>query len=118
MKIKIVRVSEKEKQEFIKEYSKKPEYTEESCSNLLKEIDNQSMFIIRQVKNAYTWDDIEDMVSFSNIIKTYNTEDDECDLSFDEINLLKKVFKGSVKEKKINGMALEKYTQIYETFKG
>ena len=67
-KIKIVRITKQETDELTKQWNsqKDPDITLEE---LLESNNNQTLNILRQIKNVCEWDDIEDMVNYVGLIK-------------------------------------------------
>ena len=121
--IEIIKLSLEEKEELTKAHfaRAKPETTLE---DLLDSNKNQTVCVLRQLKNIYEWKDIEKMVDFVSLIKKLNTlEDIEVpeqtfiEVNDDEYKLAVEVFKGSVKTGKVLGTGAEKISQIYQSFK-
>ena len=116
-KIKIVRITKEERDELTKQWEsqKDPDITLEE---LLESNDNQTLNILRQIKNVVEWDDIEDMVNYVSIIKKSSEAKEYLELDNDDYKLVMDVFSRAAKSKKIAGCGMEKLIQIYEQFKG
>lgn len=115
--VKVSYITEKEENEVRTEYNRevakgvKPEQT---LDELLKVIRNQTLVVMRQVKNAVEWKDIEKMVKFVRVLEncdkakgaTFKLEDDEHKVAIE-------VFKDAVATGKISGYGLEKFVGVY-----
>lgn len=112
MILKIVRITEQEKKDFIKEYQAKfPEATDLDAQ--LESIDNQTLVTLRSIKNNLQWKDIEESFDFVAILKKIETAStDEIEISREEQKLLIAKFK-EIFEAGVQGYAIEKFQQIY-----
>ena len=115
-KIKIVRITKQETDELTKQWNsqKDPDITLEE----LLESNNQTLNILRQIKNVVEWDDIEDMVNYVGLIKKSSEAKEYLELDNDDYKLVMDVFSRAAKSKKIAGFGMEKLIQVYEQFKG
>ena len=116
-KIKVVRITKEERDELTKQWNsqKDPDITLEE---LLESNDNQTLNILRQIKNVVEWDDIEDMVNYVGLIKKSSEAKEYLELDNDDYKLVMDVFSRAAKSKKIAGFGMEKLIQVYEQFKG
>lgn len=116
-KVKVVKITKQEKEALINGYNldNNPSFTLEE---LLKTNENQTLSILRQIKNIYEWKDIEDMVNYVDVIKKFenNQKDSSIDIENNEHKLVIKVFKEAVKSGKVNGHGAEKLAEVYNEF--
>jgi hypothetical protein len=96
--------------------NQEPPLSEIDIEKRIKEIENQTLLVLREVKNAYEWDDIEDMVRYVDILKKIE-KSFVVTLEGKEVDLLRKIFQKSVEKKRIKGIGLEKFIDVYKTFK-
>lgn len=116
MEIKVVKISEGEIN-AIQEIAISENKTQDQINSILDSNINQTLMVLRSIKSIYEWDDIEDMVNYVSILKKIDVKSDVVELDQSEVDLVIKVMKKSAESKKINGMALEKFVEVYETFK-
>lgn len=116
MKIKLVKISEGEIN-AIRDIALRENKTESQINEILDANVNQTLMVLRSIKSIYEWDDIEDMVNYVAILKKVDSKSNAVDLEDNEIDLINKVMRKSVETKKISGMALEKFVEVYETFR-
>lgn len=114
MEIKLVKITDDERAELKAIYESKKET---NIEDKIAKIENQTLLVLREVKNANKWTDIEEMVDFVQIIKKANTTGDSFILTNSEYDLLLKVFKAVAEDGKIEGFGLEKFVEIYSTIK-
>ena len=121
--VEIIKLSLEEKEELTKSHfaREKPETTLE---DLLDSNQNQTVCVLRQLKNIFEWGDIEKMVDFVSLIKKLDSIElidvpttIVTEINDDEYKLVIEVFKGAVKTGKILGTGAEKVSQIYSSFK-
>jgi len=114
-KIEVIKLSDIEKRELEASYNmdKDPSV---SLEDLIKSNENQSLSVLRQIKNIYEWDDIEDMVNYVSVINEFEKSSTFVELEDSNVDLVIKVFKSAVSSKKVKGIALEKVVQIYKEF--
>ncbi len=98
-KVKVVRITKEETDELTKQWEsqKDPGITLEE---LLESNDNQTLNILRQIKNVVEWDDIEDMVNYVSIIKKSSEAKEYLELDNDDYKLVMDVFSRAAKSKK------------------
>jgi hypothetical protein len=114
--VKIVKIT----QEELEELTKSHDGDLDSLEKLIEENTNQTLSILRQIKNIYEWKDIEEMVDYVKIIKRADSvkiDQIKMELDNDQHSLVIKVFKGAVASGKVSGFALEKLVQVYKEFK-
>lgn len=116
MKIKLIKISEGEIN-AIRDIALRENKTESQINEILDANVNQTLMVLRSIKSIYEWDDIEDMVNYVAILKKVDSKSNAVDLEDNEIDLINKVMRKSVETKKISGMALEKFVEVYETFR-
>jgi hypothetical protein len=93
-----------------------------TCLNIeakIREVENQSYLIIKNVGNEMSknFDGIEEMVQYANLINRFKEcHNDFIELADSDIDLLKKIFSKAVDEKIVGGN-MEKFVQVYNTFK-
>lgn len=116
-KLRMVWITEEEKNEVrIAEKIKGSDTA--TIDKIIESVSNQTLLVTRQVKNGYKWTDVEDTVNFVDLInkiQAVKVGQKEIDLENAELDLLKKVFEGSLKEGGIRGFGLEKYVVIFKT---
>ena len=123
IKVKVIKLSLEEEQDIITQHAqmKSPK---EPISKILHANVNQSLLMLRQIKNLSKWTDIEDMVNYVNIINKFKTEDANdkdivtyVELDKEEIELCIDTFDNAAETGNIAGFALEKLVQVYKEFK-
>jgi replicative superfamily II helicase len=114
-KVKIVRITDQELDELTKAH-KTEENPQISLEDLINQNKNQTISVLRQIKNIYEWKDIEKMVEYVAIMKQFDTEEEYADIDNDQYKVAMEVFKGAVGSGKIAGFGLEKIVQIYSEF--
>ncbi len=114
--VNIIKITDKERNELIEGYQTNPP-TGTSYEDFLSSNENQTLSILRQLKNIYKWTDIEKMVDYVSIIKTVEKAKLTFSLSDDDYKLVMDVFKQAVASGEIKGFAMEKLVQIYQEFK-
>lgn len=120
-KIKVVRITEDEKKELVKAYEsawkdKEIENPKMTLEEFKKSHENQTLSILKQLKNAIRWVDIERAVLFVDILKCIEKADDTFDLEDAEYKLIIEVFKDALDSGKIGGEGIVKIVQIYKEF--
>jgi hypothetical protein len=126
-KVKIVKITKQEVEDLtqshkeVVERSKKDpnkyKAPEKSLEEIIAANKNQTLVVLRQMKSAYKWDDIEAMVDYVGLIKRFDTDLDEVTVDSGEHDLLLEVFSSVVKDGKIQGAGVEKFVEIYSAIK-
>lgn len=116
VKLNIVKISQPEKLSLERSFEADKD-REGTLEQLIKDNENQTLIVLRQIKNIVKWDDIEDMVNFVDLIKLVDT--DACSVDVDDkyTKLGVKVFASAAATGSINGVALEKFIEVYATFR-
>jgi hypothetical protein len=80
---------------------------------------NFTLKILREVKAVYEWDDIEEARPYVKLLGVLENSDTEIvEIEDEHQKQAIKVLKGAMELKKINGVVLEKYVEVYEGITG
>lgn len=114
--IKIIKLSDKERSDIETSYNNQDD-PQVSLEDILAANENQTLAVLRNIKAMTKWDDIEKAVDFVALIKKFEAcKDDSIDLDKDELKLVLDTFKSAVKTSGLQGVGLEKFTEVYSTF--
>lgn len=98
-----------------KDESRKPINTTEE---LIEQVNNQTITVLREVKNAMEWKDVEKMVKYALIMKKLDENTAPTILLEDaEVSTVIETMTAVVTAGKIQGYGLEKFVAIYSDFK-
>jgi len=115
-KVKVAKLSKQEKEDLTAEYGSNPN-PEITLEKLLADNENQTLAVLRQIKNIVEWKDIEKMVDYVLIMKKFDKKTSTVEIDNDQHKLVLELFQDAVKSGKVNGYGLEKIVQIYSEFK-
>lgn len=122
-KVKIVRLTDAEKKE-LKEEHEKQENPQKTYEEILKENNNVTLVILRNVIKFYEWDGPDKMVEFVGVMNKFReAKKDEVELDNDQFITCMDVFKVGIKNASEKGLneqlsgLLERIVDVYSKFK-
>jgi hypothetical protein len=90
--------------------------TDEQIDDQLKEISNKTLKILLDIKLAHTWQDIEKMSDFVDILKKVKDAEKEVVLNDKEATLVKEIAKTVAQSQGIKGSAVDQFLEFYRKF--
>nr|NIQ15567.1 hypothetical protein [Candidatus Dadabacteria bacterium] len=95
---------------------KKEIFSEDTINQFIEENNNITYINLKNIKNAHKWNDIEEAMTFVDVLRRSENETKEIDLTDKEAMLVKSTCKKVLESGNINSYQLERFVDFYKQF--